>query len=326
MPGEETVITMGGRKGRKVSKVLSLHVENEARTHSLRRRRAPVCLSPLTPLRTPDDQLLLSSDSGYTGGSTPDSDPDWFLRPKKLSFDECCSRPSQEEVFGSRKGWAGKIKELVGLGRPNYVDYQSPKWFLRTEAILGAVIVVTILACLGFCVMISAKLFHSGTRQEVLNGKYRSIQFASERVAGQQNEKPNIDQIKVIHPEGATPATTDTPHIPRESQEKLEEADSSQDNIAEIEVIDLLKDKADDDKKQVKQEPEGAPVAEVKAETAPTQKFKVEKAKDSKRKRSKNQNPMTKGIKKSPRKSGLKSLDYPDDPSFRAVVGVGREL
>ena len=53
MPGEETVITMGGRRGRKVSKVLSLHVENEARTHSLRRRRAPVCLSPLTPLNVP---------------------------------------------------------------------------------------------------------------------------------------------------------------------------------------------------------------------------------------------------------------------------------
>ena len=78
MPTEETVITMGGRKGRKVPKVLSLHVENEARGNSLRRRRAPACLSPLSSsLRTPDDQLLMSSDSGYTGGSTPDSDPDW---------------------------------------------------------------------------------------------------------------------------------------------------------------------------------------------------------------------------------------------------------
>ena len=208
----------------------------------------------------------------------------------------------------------------MGFGRPNYVDYESPKWFLRTEAILGVVVVVTILACLGFCVMISAKLFHSGTRQEVLNGKYRSIQFASEKVAEEHN-----DEINVIQPEGATPGTPDTPHIPRQ---KLEGVDSSQDNIAEIEVIDLLRDKVDDDKKQVKQEPEGGPVAEVRAETAQTQAFKVEKAKDSKRKRSKNQNPMTKGIKmeKRPRKSGLKSLDYPDDPSFRAVGGVGRDL
>ena len=79
MPGEETVIRMGGRRAKKVSKVLSLHVENEAVGPSLRRRR--VAVSPLSPLSTgpgtPDDQLLLSSDSGYTGGSTPGSDPDW---------------------------------------------------------------------------------------------------------------------------------------------------------------------------------------------------------------------------------------------------------
>jgi len=314
MPGEETVIRMGGRRGRKVSKVLSLHVENEAGAGSLRRRRAAV--SPLSPLSTPEDQLLLSSDSGYTGGSTPGSDPDWFLRPKKLSFDECSPGPSQEEVFPSRKGWTGKVKELLGFGRPNYVDYHSPKWFLRTEAILGAVIVVTILACLGFCLMISAKLLQSGGRQEDLNGKYKSIQFAAEKVGVE-------DQGNIILPEGGTP------HISRQAEQKVGAGGSSQENIPEMEVIDLLKDKAVDDKEPVKQEPEKAAVLEAEAQAAKPQIFKVEKGKDVKRKRSttKNQNPMTKGIKleKSPRKSRAESeveasLDYPDDPSFRSVV------
>jgi len=312
MPGEETVIRMGGRRGRKVSKVLSLHVENEARVGSLRRRRAAV--SPLSPLSTPEDQLLLSSDSGYTGGSTPGSDPDWFLRPKKLSFDESSPGPAQEEVFPSRKGWSWKVKEVLGFGRPNYVDYHSPKWFLRTEAILGAVIVVTILACLGFCLMLSAKLLHSGSRQEDLNGKYKSIQFAAEKVAVE-------DKGNIILPEAGTP------HIPRQTEQKVGGGGSSQENIPEMEVIDLLKDK--DDKEPVKQEPEKASVQEAKAEAAKPQIFKVEKAKDLKRKRSttKNQNPMTKGIKleKSPRKSRAESdsdasLDYPDDPSFRSVL------
>jgi len=314
MPGEETVIRMGGRRGRKVSKVLSLHVENEAGAGSLRRRRAAV--SPLSPLSTPEDQLLLSSDSGYTGGSTPGSDPDWFLRPKKLSFDECSPGPSQEEVFPSRKGWTGKVKELLGFGRPNYVDYHSPKWFLKTEAILGAVIVVTILACLGFCFMISAKLLHSGSRQQDLNGKYKSIQFAAEKVTVEA--KGNI----ILPEEG-------TPHIQRQTEEKIGGEGSSQEIIAEMEVIDLLKDKTVDDKEPVEQQPEKAAVLDAEAQAAKPQTFKVEKAKDLKRKRSttKNQNPMTKGIKleKSPRKSLAKSesdasLDYPDDPSFRSVV------
>jgi len=314
MPEEETVIRMGGRRARKVSKVLSLHVENEAGGPSLRRRR--VAVSPLSPLRTPDDQLLLSSDSGYTGGSTPGSDPDWFLRPKKLSFDVCSPGPSQEEVFPSRKGWTGKVKELLGFGRPNYVDYHSPRWFLRTEAILGAVIVVTILACIGFCFMISAKLLHSGPRQQDLNGKYKSIQFAAEKVRVE-------DKGKIILPEG------ETPHIPRPTEQKVGGGGSSQEINPEMEVIDLLKDKEVDDKEPVKQEPEKAAVQEAEVQAAEPQIFKVEKGKDMKKKRSttKNQNPMTKGIKleKSPRKSRVKSgsgasLDYPDDPSFRSLV------
>ena len=89
MSGSDTIITMGGRKGRKVSKLLSLHVENEGPVRSLRYRRPRV-----TPLSPPDQPVSpgganwsqvetpvhLSNDSGYLGDSTPPgSEPDWSV-------------------------------------------------------------------------------------------------------------------------------------------------------------------------------------------------------------------------------------------------------
>ena len=89
MSGSDTIITMGGRKGRKVSKLLSHHVENEGPVRSLRYRRPRV--SPLSP---PSEDLSpgesswaqektpvhLSNDSGYLGDSTPPgSEPDWSV-------------------------------------------------------------------------------------------------------------------------------------------------------------------------------------------------------------------------------------------------------
>ena len=87
MSGSDTIITMGGRKGRKVSKLLSLHVENEAPVRSLRYRRPRV-----TPLSPPENSnwgqeeeektppVYQSNDSGYLGDSTPPgSEPDWSV-------------------------------------------------------------------------------------------------------------------------------------------------------------------------------------------------------------------------------------------------------
>ena len=84
MSGSDTIITMGGRKGRKVSKLLSLHVENEAPVRSLRYRRPRV--TPLSPpensnwAREEEEKTPPSNDSGYLGDSTPPgSEPDWSV-------------------------------------------------------------------------------------------------------------------------------------------------------------------------------------------------------------------------------------------------------
>ena len=89
MSGSDTIITMGGRKGRRVSKLLSHHVENEGPVRSLRYRRPRV-----TPLSPPDQALSpgescwaqektpvqVNNDSGYLGDSTPPgSEPDWSV-------------------------------------------------------------------------------------------------------------------------------------------------------------------------------------------------------------------------------------------------------
>ena len=89
MSGSDTIITMGGRRGRKVSKLLSLHVENEGPVKSLRYRRPRVApLSPPVQAVSPGDSTWsqeetphhLSTDSGYMGDSTPPgSEPDWSV-------------------------------------------------------------------------------------------------------------------------------------------------------------------------------------------------------------------------------------------------------
>ena len=89
MSGSDTIITMGGRRGRKVSKLLSLHVENEAPAKSLRYRRPRVTpLSPPEQPRSPRENnwsqektpVFHSNDSGYQGDSTPPgSEPDWSV-------------------------------------------------------------------------------------------------------------------------------------------------------------------------------------------------------------------------------------------------------
>jgi len=355
MSGEDTIITMGGRRAKRVSKLLSLHVENEETEPSLRRRRVRV-ISPEDKNLTPDERLELSTDSGYLGGSlsssigsTSGSDPDWFLRPRKLSFEDYSANPGLDNVLGYRRSYTAKIKEFFGFGRPNFVDYDSPKWFFRTEAILGAVIVVTILACLGFCLMISAKLFSQD--QAEMNGKYKSIKFAVEK-----KQLVNEEKIPVIEKNIKNP---DLPslHIPRQDEAEKVQAEesnlgSSEDRTPEIEVIDLMQDQSSKPaanlkpSQEVSKEPQMNTVPLADEEKPKTQQFKVEKVKDVKRKRfiTKNKNPLTKAVepemmskvkRKTPSPTVTKvvpvdlndevevedvaelSLDYPDDPTFR---------
>jgi len=324
MSASDTIITMGGRKGRKVSKLLSLHVENEGPVKSLRYRRPRV-----TPLSPPDQSVSsgdsnwsqvetpvhLSNDSGYLGDSTPPgSEPDWFFRPGKPG--------GKYEGLESKKSWSLKIQELLGFGRPNYVDYHSPQWFLRTEAILCAIIVVTVLACLGFCLMISVKLFQN-TELE-LNGKYQSIQFAAEKqVMPDDLSLPGVE-TKADVPQEAVPIE----HVPREDMDKVPAIQNNPSSVKakapEIEVIDLMKE---EEKKPVDDQEtpgtESQMLSNSKIEAENPKKLPAKKVK-----KTKNQNPLTVTAKPAKmskvkvttpasRNVSPQSLDYPDDPKFR---------
>ena len=227
---------------------------------------------------------------------------------------------------------------MLGFGRPNYVDYHSPRWFLRTEAILCAVIVVTVLACLGFCLMISVKLFSNTEVQ--LNGKYKSIQFAVEKQA-----MPMEDDVSLPGVETKTVETQETvpiEHVPREEEEvrPIQNKPSSEEVKApEIEVIDLMKEevkKPVEDQKTPQTETvqtESEKLSDNKIEAAKPEKLPAEKVK-----KSKNRNPLTVAAKpakmskvkvRTPASRDVapppqsQSLDYPDDPKFR---GKNEEL
>jgi hypothetical protein len=342
MSCSDTIITMGGRKGRKVSKLLSLHVENEGPVRSLRYRRPRV--TPISPPRqsaTSGDSnwsqaetpVYLSNDSGYLGDSTPSppgSEPDWFFRPGKPGGKHDRRFQAKYEGLETGKSWSAKIQELFGFGRPNYVDYHSPQWFLRTEAILCAIIVVTVLACLGFCLMISVKLFNNTDLE--LNGKYKSIQFAAEKQAIQDDlSLPGVEKKADV-----TKETVPIEHVPREQELPAIQNNPSSEKAkaAEIEVIDLMKEevkKPVDDQKT----PEIGTVL-TESQMLSDKKIEAEKPKKlpaEKVKKTKNQNPLTVAVAKPAKMSKVKvrspssrkmsapqSLDYPDDPKFRGMT------
>ena len=212
------------------------------------------------------------------------------------------------------------------------MDYHSPQWFLKTEAILCAIIVITVLACLGFCLMISVKLFHN-TEVE-LNGKYKSIKFAVEKQGiVDDGSMPAVEKIEV------TKESLPIEHIPREEEVHTNQnkPSSGKAKASEIEVIDLMKEemtKLMDDQKTsgtgaVKSESQTLSNDKIEAEK--TKKFPVEKVKKTRSVKTKNQNPLTVAVKpakmskvkvRSPtsRKLPPQSLDYPDDPKFRAKI------
>ena len=209
------------------------------------------------------------------------------------------------------------------------MDYHSPQWFLRTEAILCAIIVVTVLACLGFCLMISVKLFQN-TELE-LNGKYKSIQFASEKQALPDDlTLPGVETKAEVSQE-----TVPIAHLPREDQVPAIQNNppsSVKAKAPEIEVIDLMKeelkkpvvDEKTPETGMVKTESQMLPNADIEAE-------KAKKLPAIKMKKTKNQNPLTVAAAKPVKMSKVKvrtptsrnvspqSLDYPDDPKFRGT-------
>ena len=183
--------------------------------------------------------------------------------------------------------------------------------------------------------MISVKLFNH-TELE-LNGKYKSIQFAAEKQAVQDDlSLPGVETKADV-----TQETVPIEHVPREKEE--EEVPATQKNpisekakAPEIEVIDLMKEEV---KKPVEDQktPEIGPVltesqilSNNKIEAEKPKKLPVEKVKKTHSVKTKNQNPLTVGAVKPAKMSKVKvgtassrkvsvpkSLDYPDDPKFR---------
>ena len=207
------------------------------------------------------------------------------------------------------------------------MDYHSPRWFLKTEAILGAVIILTVIACIGFCLLISARIFKTSQRQEELNGKYKPIQFAAEQKFTKDQEKlPSIEEVNISR------SDVDTKHIPRKEEIELNIKRSPIDvKPPEMKVIDLMEDDAENPIEESREATKSR-FTKLEAEEPKPQGFKVEKPRDVRRKRSatsKNQNPLTKVAQsetkskvkiKTPAELSEESLDYPDDPTFRGPV------
>ena len=214
------------------------------------------------------------------------------------------------------------------------MDYHSPQWFLRTEAILCAIIVITVLACLGFCLMISIKLFQNTEVQ--LNGKYKSIQFAVEKQAGGRVDDLSIPAVEETD---VTKETLPIEHIPREEEDQTNQNKLSpgKTKTPEIEVIDLMKEEVmmpmggqkSSETDTVKTESQVLSNDKIEAEKQ--KKFPAEVMKKPRSVKTKNQNPLTVAAKpakmskvkvRTPinRKPSPQSLDYPDDPKFRGKI------
>ena len=207
------------------------------------------------------------------------------------------------------------------------MDYHSPQWFLRTEAILCAIIVVTVLACLGFCLMISVKLFQN--TQLELNGKYKSIQFAAEKQAIPDDlSLPGVETKADVSQE-----TVPVEHVPREDQiPAIQDNPSSvKAQAPEIEVIELMKE--DVEKPVDDQKTPGTRTVQTDSQMLSNSKIEDENpkklpGKKVKKTQTKNQNPLTVTAKPAKmskvkvttpasRNVSPQSLDYPDDPKFR---------
>eukprot|EP00088_Acartia_fossae_P062779 TRINITY_DN7602_c0_g1_i2.p1 TRINITY_DN7602_c0_g1~~TRINITY_DN7602_c0_g1_i2.p1 ORF type:complete len:353 (-),score=66.40 TRINITY_DN7602_c0_g1_i2:35-1048(-) len=215
---DDTVILMGGRKYRRRMAHVSMHVENEASGVTRLRRRNIVdrsqSVSPTSVVdqvrdhsdnfKTPENQRITLNDSGYPPSPGLSSDPDWYLRPKQTTTDRYAKKYSSNGVSAPAVS-----HHIFPSSRPSYVDYQKPRWFLKTEAILGAIVCVIFVASIMFSILISARFFESSQVQ--LNGKYKSLQFAKQKIA-----EPETVSVKPPSVEVTKKGFLAAEHIPRD--------------------------------------------------------------------------------------------------------------
>jgi len=327
----ETVIVMGGRRTTKHHPFhVSMHVEDEFGSCLRQRISANTTLSSRQSEEndlstgkylTPDSRRL--DDSGFPQSPDVGSDPDWYLRPRRLLTSESrryikydTRKSSNSDILVRR------VKSLFGLGRPNYMYHGGSQWFLHTEAILGAIIFIIVVASLGFSALISARFFESNQGSIELNGKYKSLQFAKDQ------------QVDVLTPriESTMEHSTDTrvkgpSHIPRD--------------VNEVKGVVLQSSKVEVNGRQIREIPvEIDPVEPLPNDGSKLDEaskpivLKVEAVKDNvkRNQRTKNRNPLTKSVKKSkitkvkePKTTNIKentaeekNFDY-DGPAFRGI-------
>jgi len=326
----ETVIIMGGRRSRQNPFHVSMHVEDEF-GNGLRQRTNlnDNNSSSRHPLKsdlyhssgkfvTPENKRL--DDSGFPPSRDHEispvvgSDPDWYLRPRKLLTSESRRYTKYDKRSSNSDLIVRRVKSIFGLGRPNYMYHGGSKWFLHTEAILGAIIFTIVVASLGFSALISARFFESN--QGELNGKYKSLQYAKDQ---QDRNLPSIEP-KIDNSKKIETAVEEPSHIPRDDVVEKDGGDYSKEQKTIPKATPVVVDPVQPLPNIIKPKPTEASKPTV---------LKVEAVQDNvkRNKRTKNQNPLTKSMKKSKitkvkveeSKENVeeKNFDYDDPSSFR---------
>jgi len=189
---------------------VSMHVENESGgVYKLRERqtegsrKAPEVPMPandddIDKYCTPENYRNPLSDSGFSSSLEIDSDPDWFLRPKRpidprTSFSHHVTPPKMQRMF-----------------RPTYVDYSVSKFpKLNMERIIGGLIFIIFITSVCFGLLISSRFFESS--QMELNGKYKSLQFGNRNSLTSDQIEPRIEASIIFKEQKDSPPS----HVPR---------------------------------------------------------------------------------------------------------------
>jgi len=193
---DDTAIMIGGRKFRpkRLPMHVSMLVENESGgVYKLRERQTrglqPADDDHIDEYSTPESGRNLLSDSGFSSTLEIDSDPDWFLRPK---------RPIDPRTIISSHSHDNSTvvtpPKMQRMFRPTYVDYSVSKFpKLYMERIICGLIFIILVTSVCFGLLISSRFFESS--QMELNGKYKSLQFGNRNSLSSDHVEPRIDSL-----------------------------------------------------------------------------------------------------------------------------------
>jgi len=192
---DDTAIMIGGRKFRpkRLPMHVSMHVENESGGVYKLRERQTRGLRPvqdddhIDEYSTPESGRNPLSDSGFSSTLEIDSDPDWFLRPKRPIDPRTSFSPHSHD-----NSTAVTPPKMQRMFRPTYVDYSVSKFpKLNMERIIGGLIFIILVTSVCFGLLISSRFFESS--QMELNGKYKSLQFGNRNSLSSDHIEPRID-------------------------------------------------------------------------------------------------------------------------------------